>query len=95
MKENRFTQKPDDVLNRAMEAASEQAAMSPLRDVLKREYDEAQKRPRNIALEKWGQSIDEIIERDMDAEGVWRKSCRRSIACARNAKEGRAGYGYG
>ena len=35
------------------------------RDILKREYEEAQKRPRDIALEKWRPELDGMIERDM------------------------------
>jgi hypothetical protein len=49
-----------------MEAAQEQSAVPHLRDVLKREHDEAQGRPRNEALEKWGPAIAEMIERDME-----------------------------
>jgi len=54
------------VVRRSMEEARERSGIPPLRDVLKREYDEAQKRPRNEALEKWGSAIEEMIERDME-----------------------------
>jgi hypothetical protein len=38
----------------------------PLRDILTREYNEAQKRPRNEAWEKWGPSIKAMIQGDME-----------------------------
>jgi len=41
----------------AIQAAQERNAEPPLRDILKREHDEAQKRPRNVALEKRGDEI--------------------------------------
>jgi len=66
-----------------MEEARERSAVPPLRDVLKREHDEAQGHPRNEALEKWGPIIEEEIERDLERE-------RRKGA----AKKGCAGYGY-
>jgi hypothetical protein len=50
----------------AMEAAQERSAIPHLRDVLKREYNEA--RPRNEALEKWGPMIEEEIMRDLAKE---------------------------
>jgi hypothetical protein len=50
----------------AMEAAQERSAIPHLRDVLKREHNEA--RPRNEALEKWGPMIEEEIMRDMAKE---------------------------
>ena len=50
----------------AMEAARERSAVPHLRDVLKREHNEAQKRPRNEAVEKWGPTIEEMIERDIE-----------------------------
>jgi hypothetical protein len=43
----------------AIEAAMERCAIPPLRDVLRREYDEILKgRPRDVALEKWGPEIE-------------------------------------
>jgi hypothetical protein len=50
----------------AMEAAHERSALPQLRDVLKREHDEA--RPRNEALEKWGPMIEDKIMRDLERE---------------------------
>ena len=45
-------------LRAAIGQAKEDSGVLHLRDVLKREYDEAQKRPRNEALEKWGPKIE-------------------------------------
>jgi hypothetical protein len=45
----------------AMEAARERSAVPHLRDVLKRERDEAL--PRNVAMEKWGPFLEEQILR--------------------------------
>jgi hypothetical protein len=66
MKENDLTAEFYEIMHRSMERAREQAAAPPLRDVLKREHDEAQRRPRNEALEKWGPIIEEQIERDLE-----------------------------
>jgi hypothetical protein len=49
----------------AILAGQEHCAVPPLRDVLKRQHDEAQGRPRNEALEKWGPGIEAEIEREM------------------------------
>jgi hypothetical protein len=49
----------------AMQAAQERSGEPHLRDILKREHDEAQNRPRDIALEKWGPSITEQLFRDL------------------------------
>ena len=65
MKNNQRTAEFYENMRQSLEAAREQAAAPPLRDVLKREYDEAQKRPRNEALEKWGPMIEAEIERDL------------------------------
>jgi hypothetical protein len=52
----------------ASEAALERTAVPHLREVLKREHDEMLKgRPRDVALEKWGPEIDEMILRDLVA----------------------------
>jgi hypothetical protein len=49
-----------------MEEALERCAVLPLRDVLKREYDENLKgRPRNVALEKWGPELEAEILRSL------------------------------
>jgi hypothetical protein len=50
----------------AMEAAWERSAGPYLRDVIKREHNEA--RPRDEALEKWGPMIEEEIMRDLAKE---------------------------
>jgi hypothetical protein len=50
----------------AMEAAWERSAGPYLRDVIKREHNEA--RPRDEALEKWGPMIDDKIMRDLERE---------------------------
>ena len=55
-------------MSKEEEAAWERSAEPKLRDILKREYDEAQKRPRNIAWEKWGPKIEAEIERDLERE---------------------------
>ncbi len=66
MKNNQRTNEfYENMRRRSMQAAQEQAAAPPLRDILKREYNEAQGRQRNEALEKWGPTIEEMIERDM------------------------------
>ena len=65
MKNNQRTAEFYENMCRSMQAAREQAAAPPLRDVLKREYDESQSRPRNEALEKWGPMIEAEIERDL------------------------------
>ena len=50
---------PDYDEEAAMEEAHERCAGPPLREVLKREYDERLKgRPRDKALEKWGPEIE-------------------------------------
>jgi hypothetical protein len=49
-----------------MEAARERSAVPPLRDILKREHNEA--RPRDEALEKWGPMIEEGIWRELERE---------------------------
>jgi hypothetical protein len=52
----------------AFDAALERAASSPLREVLKREHDEILRgRPRDVALEKWRDEIEEMILRDLAA----------------------------
>lgn len=52
----------------AMEKALERCAVPPLRDVLKREYEERLKgRPRDIALEEWGPSIEEQLLRNLES----------------------------
>jgi hypothetical protein len=47
-----------------MEEAHERCAIPPLREMLRREYDERLRgRPRDKALEKWGPGIEaEILE---------------------------------
>ncbi len=62
----------------AMEAARERSAVPHLRDMLKREYDEAQKRPRNEALEKWGPMIEDEILRDLERER-WKSLTKHSV----------------
>jgi hypothetical protein len=68
MKENHRTAEFYKIMRRSMEAARERCAEPHLRDVLKREHDEAQGRPRNEALEKWGPVIENEIERDLERE---------------------------
>ena len=53
-------------LRRALEAARERHGEPHPRDILKRQYDEAQTRPRNEALEKWGPVFEEQIMRHLD-----------------------------
>jgi hypothetical protein len=65
MKNNQRTAEFYENMRRSMQSAREEAAVPPLRDVLKREYDDAQNRPRNEALEKWGLMIEAEIERDL------------------------------
>jgi hypothetical protein len=49
------------------EAAQWLDAEPKLRDVLKREYDEHLKgRPRNLALERWGEEIEQQILRESE-----------------------------
>jgi hypothetical protein len=51
----------------AIEAAQERCAVPQLRDILKREHDEVLKgKPRNIALEKWGDDIEAQILADLE-----------------------------
>lgn len=50
-----------------MEAARERSAVPHLRDVLKREHDEA--RPRNVAMEKLGSTLEEQILRSFRRQG--------------------------
>ena len=59
-----FVMKNDDLSKEeqaAMEAAQLRSAEPPLRDILKREHDENQKRPRNVALEKRWPSFSDIL----------------------------------
>lgn len=58
----------NDYESKLEEAVGERTAVPQLRDVLKREHDEAQKRPRNIALEKWGPLIEAEIEAELARE---------------------------
>jgi len=52
----------------AFEAALERTAVPHLREVLRREHDEILKgKPRNVALEKRGDEIDEMILSDLVA----------------------------
>jgi hypothetical protein len=52
----------------AFDAALERAANPPLREVLRREHDEILRgRPRDVALEKWRDEIEEMILRDLAA----------------------------
>jgi len=51
-----------------MDTAWERSGLLPLRDILKREHDEAQRRPRNEALEKWGPLLEDEILRSMERE---------------------------
>ena len=55
-------------LRRLLEAARHEHGEPHPRDILKREYDEAQKRPRNVALEKWGPVLEEWITRDLHTQ---------------------------
>jgi hypothetical protein len=48
-----------------IETAHERSAMPHPRDVLRREQDAIAKKPRNVALEKHGGSIEAQIERDL------------------------------
>ena len=66
MKENHRTEEFYEIMRRSMARARERCAEPHLRDVLKREHDEAQARPRNEALEKWGPMIEEEIERHLE-----------------------------
>jgi hypothetical protein len=51
----------------AMEAAQERSAVPHLRDFLKREHDRLLKGyPRDVALEKWGPELEEMIMRDLE-----------------------------
>jgi hypothetical protein len=68
MKENHHSKEFYEIMRRSMEVARERSAVPPLRDVLKREHDEAQRRPRNEALEKWGPMIEAEIERDLQRQ---------------------------
>ena len=58
----------------AMDAAQLRSAEPPLRDILKREHDEAQKRPRNEALEIWGDALEGIVLRDLERRRKFFKS---------------------
>jgi hypothetical protein len=53
---------------RAIAEARQNPGVLHLRDMIKREHDEAQKRPRNEALEKWGAIIEEQMQRDMQRQ---------------------------
>jgi hypothetical protein len=56
-------------LDAAMEAAWERNAAPQPRDILKREYDRILKgHQRDVALEKWGPELDEMMARDPDLE---------------------------
>jgi hypothetical protein len=50
----------------AIEAVREQSAEPHPRDILKRENDRQKGYRRDLALEKWGPVIDEMIMRDLD-----------------------------
>jgi hypothetical protein len=50
----------------ALDSLWESLAAPPLRDVLKAEQDREMKGyPRNVALEKWGPELEEMIMRDI------------------------------
>lgn len=55
----------DKELEAAMKAAQERSD-EPLRDILKRERDEAQKRPPNVALEKHGESFIDMLRYSLE-----------------------------
>ena len=71
MKQNDLIAEFYEIMRRSMERTREQGAALSLRDVLKREHDEAQRRPHNEALEKWGPMIEEQIERDLERARNW------------------------
>ena len=51
----------------AIEAAQERSAAPHLRDFLKREHDRLlEGYPRDVALERWGPEIEEMIMRDLE-----------------------------
>jgi hypothetical protein len=51
----------------AIEAAQERSALPHPRDLLKIEHDRILKGyPRDVALEKWGPGLDEMITRDLE-----------------------------
>ena len=54
---------PEHILQ-LLEAHKRHPGEPHLRDILKREFDEAQTRPRNEALEKWGPKIEAEISRE-------------------------------
>jgi len=55
----------------AIEAAQERSNVPQLRDILKREHDEALKgKPRDIAFEKWGSDIELQILLDLEKQKI-------------------------
>ena len=50
----------------AMDAAQERTGEPHLRDLLKREHDEAQTRPRSEAFELWKLAVEGICLRDLE-----------------------------
>ena len=53
----------------AIEALQDRLAAPPPRDIIKREHErELKGNPRNVALEKWGPDIEEMILRDLQTK---------------------------
>ena len=66
-------------LSRVIESARERVGEPRPSDILKRDYEEAQKRSRNIALEKWGPVLEERIRRQLRQQSRFPSSPRKSM----------------
>jgi hypothetical protein len=66
-------------MRRILESVRHEPGEPHPRDILKREYDEAQKRPRNEALGKWGPAIEEQIMRRIRVRQKMRAHEKRGI----------------
>lgn len=67
----------------ALDSLWEGLAAPPPRDVLKAEHDrELKGYPRNVALEKWGPTIEEMIIRDLQTKES-RKPCGQVLPMVR------------
>ncbi len=55
----------------ALDSMWESLAAPPPRDIIKRDHDrELKGYPRNVALEKWGPEIEEMILQDLQAKDI-------------------------
>ena len=70
MNHNELNRKQREARERELEAEpSEPEAAFHLREMLKQQYDRNQMRPQDVALEKWGTTIEDQITRDLEQSG--------------------------